>query len=334
MAAKTKSAWRVAALLGAVIALLVLLPGCAQEQAAPKNWPAQDITLIVPFKPGGGFDLQARLIAPFLEKNLPLKVNVIVKNVDGAGGKMGAVEISKAKPDGYTIGIVGREAVAFMGANGELDLDPVTWSWLGQVSGDPLVVAIFTAGKYKTLADMKGQDIRFGVTSEMLPSAVVMGQAIGMKVRPVLFSGSGDAILAAMRGDLDAVTFSFPTMMKGVEDSQGKLTALFAASDKRLDVAKNVPTLSELGVKLDMSSASVIATSRVLVGPPNMDPAIKSLLETAIAKSMKDPDFLAQMAKAKQYPNYADAAGAQAAVKAAKDAYAPVMSLLKPFLTQ
>ena len=313
MVAKTKSAWWMAALLGAVIALLVLVPGCAQEQAAPKNWPAQDITLIVPFKPGGGFDLQARLIAPFLEKNLPLKVNVIVKNVDGAGGKMGAVEISKAKPDGYTIGIVGREAVAFMGANGELDLDPVTWSWLGQVSGDPLVVAIFTAGKYKTLADMKGQDIRFGVTSEMLPSAVVMGQAIGMKVRPVLFSGSGDAILAAMRGDLDAVTFSFPTMMKGVEDSQGKLTALFAASDKRLDVAKNVPTLSELGVKLDMSSASVIATSRVLVGPPNMDKTIKGLWD-GHRQVHEGPDFLAQMAKAKQYPNYADAA-AQAAVK-------------------
>jgi tripartite-type tricarboxylate transporter receptor subunit TctC len=332
--AKTNGAWRILALLGAVIALLVLLPGCTQETAAPKNWPAQDITLIVPFKPGGGYDLQARIIAPFLEKNLPLKVNVIIKNIDGAGGKMGAVELSKSKPDGYTIGIVGREAVAFMGANSELELDPSTWSWLGQVSGDPLVVAIPTAGKYKTLADMKGQDIRFGVTSEMLPSAVVMGQALGMKPRPILFSGSGDAILAAMRGDLDAVTFSFPTMMKGVADSQGKLTALYVSADKRLDSAKDVPTLAELGVKLDASSASVVATSRVLVGPPNMDKAIKTLWETAIAKSMKDPDFLAQMAKAVQYPNYADAAAAAASLKSAEAAYKPIMDLLKPFLTQ
>ena len=170
----------------------------ARQQAAAPTWPAKDITLIVPFKPGGGYDLQARIIAPFLEKYLPLKVNVVVKNVDGAGGKIGATELSKAKPDGYTIGIMGREAVAFMRANKELHWIPATWTWLGQVSSDPLVVAIPTAGKFKTLADMKGQDIRFGVTSEMLPSAVVMGQAIGMKPRPVLFGGSGDAILAAI----------------------------------------------------------------------------------------------------------------------------------------
>jgi tripartite-type tricarboxylate transporter receptor subunit TctC len=334
MSSKTNGAWRMVALLGAVVALLVLLPGCTQEPAVPKNWPAQDITLIVPFKPGGGYDLQARIIAPFLEKQLPQKVNIIIKNIDGAGGKMGAVELSKAKPDGYTIGIVGREAVAFMGANSELELDPSTWTWLGQMSGDPLVVAIPTAGKYKTLADMKGQDIRFGVTSEMLPSAVVMGQAVGMKPRPVLFSGSGDAILAAMRGDLDAVTFSFPTMMKGVTDSQGKLTALYVSADKRLDTAKDVPTLAELGFKLDASAASVVATSRVLVGPPGMDSGIKALWEKAILKSMQDPDFLAQMAKAVQYPNYADSAAALASLKSADAAYKPIMDLLKPFLTQ
>ena len=70
------------------------------------------------------------------------------------------------------------------------------------------------------------------------------------------------------------MTFSFPTMMKGIADSQGKLTALYASADKRLDAAKDVPTLAELGVKLDATSASVVATSRVLVGPPGMDKAI------------------------------------------------------------
>ncbi len=323
---------KIVAILGVVMALLAL-SGCAQQEAAP-TWPAKDITLIVPFKPGGGYDLQARIIAPFIAKYLPLQVNVVVKNVDGAGGKVGAVELSKAKPDGYTIALVGREAVAFMAANKELDVDPLTWTWLGQVSSDPLVVAIPTASKMKTLTDMKGQEVRFGVTSEMLPSAVVMGQAVGMKVRPVLFGGSGDAILAAMRGDLDAVTFSFPTMMKGVADSQGKLTALYASSEKRLEQAKDVPTLIELGFKIDPKVAAVVTTSRVLVGPPSMDKKIVTLLETAISKSMQDPDFQAQMIKAVQYAKYADGAATLGAVKGAVDAYVPIMDLLKPFLAK
>lgn len=332
MLSKSETWRRIVAILGVVVALF-MLSGCQQQPAAP-TWPAKDITLIVPFKPGGGYDLQARIIAPFIAKNLPLPVSIVIKNIDGAGGKVGAVELSKAAGDGYTIGMVGREAVAFMAANKELEVDPLTWTWLGQVSSDPLVVAIPTASKMQTLASMKGQDVRFGVTSEMLPSAVVMGQTVGMKVRPVLFGGSGDAILAAMRGDLDAVTFSFPTMMKGVADSQGKLTALYASADQRLEQAKDVPTLKELGFTIDAKTAAVVTTSRVLAGPPNMDKAIVALLQAAIAKSMQDPEFIAQMQKAVQYPKYADGAATLAAVKGAVDAYVPIMELLKPFLTQ
>jgi hypothetical protein len=109
------------------------------------------LTFIVPFRPGGGFDLQARILAPFLEKQLPSKVNVVIKNVSGAGGKTGIMEIGRSKPDGYTIGIVGQESVAFMRAMGDLDVDIREWSWLGQISSDPLMVAIPSAGKYKTL---------------------------------------------------------------------------------------------------------------------------------------------------------------------------------------
>jgi tripartite-type tricarboxylate transporter receptor subunit TctC len=364
MAGKSNHLCKTIVLLGAVIALVVMASGCAQPTAVPTvaptvapkpaattapatptvpptvaptkppapNWPTQDITFIVPFNPGGGFDLQARILAPFIEKNLPKKVNVIIKNAPGAGGKTGAVELAKSKPDGYTIGTVGMESVAFMRASGDLDLDPTTWTWLGQMSSDALMVAVPTAGKYKTVADMKGQDIRFGVTSEMLPSAVVMGQALGMKVRPILYNGSGEAILAAMRGDLDAVTFSWPTMWKGVNDSQGKLTALFVASKGRLDVAKDVPTLTELGVTLDATQSSVLATSRLVVAPPGLDKATRDILEDAIAKAMKDPEYLAQMTKGEQYPTYANAATVSANMSSAIKAYTAVMDLIKPFL--
>jgi tripartite-type tricarboxylate transporter receptor subunit TctC len=299
--------------------------------AAP-TWPTKDITFIVPFRPGGGFDLQARILAPFLEKQLPNKVNVVIKNVSGAGGKTGIMEIARSKPDGYTIGIVGLESVAFMRAMGDLDLDIREWTWLGQVSNDPLMVAIPTAGKYKTLADMKGQDIRFGVTSEMLPSAVVMGQALGMKVRPVLFDGSGDGILAAMRGDLDAVTFSWPTMAKGVRDSSGKVSALFVASKNRIPAVKDVPTLAELGVQLTPTAASVLATSRVVVAPTKLDQSLRETLENAMARAMKDQEFLQQMEKAQQSVDYEKGETVRTDIGSAVEAYASVKAQVEPFL--
>ena len=63
---------------------------------------------------------------------------------DGAGGKMGAVRLARSVPDGYTIGIVGLESVAFMRAMGQLTEDPEQWNWLGQIGSDPLLVAVST----------------------------------------------------------------------------------------------------------------------------------------------------------------------------------------------
>jgi tripartite-type tricarboxylate transporter receptor subunit TctC len=99
------------------VAGAAVLAGCMLPQA-DGTWPAKNINSIVPFKPGGGFDLQARLLAPFLRKYLLIRVNVVIENVDGAGGKMGAVRLARSAPDGYTIGIVGLESIAFMRAMG------------------------------------------------------------------------------------------------------------------------------------------------------------------------------------------------------------------------
>ena len=179
---------------------------------------------------------------------------------------------------------------------------------------------------------MKGQDIRFGVTSEMLPSAVVMGQALGMKVRPVLFDGSGDAILALMRGDLDTVTFSWPTMSKGVRDSGGKLSGLFVASKSRIPAVKDVPTLGELGVQLSPTASSVLATSRVVVGPAKLDESLRETLENAMAKAMKDPEFLQQMDKAQQWAGYEKGETVKTDIGSAVEAYASVKAQVEPFL--
>jgi tripartite-type tricarboxylate transporter receptor subunit TctC len=262
------------------------------------SFPTKNISIIVPFKPGGGFDLQARLLAPFLEKYLPNKVNVVIDNVDGASGKMGAVRLARSAPDGYTIGILGVESVAFMRAMGQLMEDPEQWNWLEQLGSDPLLVAVNVRSGLNRPVDLKSKDFRFAVTSEILPSAAVVSRALGAKFRPVHFDGSGDVMLAGMRGDIDALGFSWPTAIKGVRDSQGKLASLFVVSKTRVPSIPEVPTLAEFGVEAEDGVYAVTGVSRVMVAPPGLDGKVRQTLVTAIEKAANDTDFIRQMKQA------------------------------------
>src|SRR5829696_5632509 len=86
---------------------VVLASLCALAAAtAHAAYPDRPITLIVPFPPGGGTDLSARLITPYIEKYLGNGAKIVVINKGGAGGDIGAAEIAKSKPDGYTIGFM------------------------------------------------------------------------------------------------------------------------------------------------------------------------------------------------------------------------------------
>jgi len=82
-----------------VIILLIGLGHVAVGKAAESSWPKRDVVIIVPYNPGGGYDITARVISPLLAKYLPNNVNVIVQNVPGAGGKIGTLQTLNAKPD-------------------------------------------------------------------------------------------------------------------------------------------------------------------------------------------------------------------------------------------
>lgn len=83
-----------------------LLAAVAWSGSAAAQYPTKPITVIVAYGPGGGTDLIARLIAPFIEKHLGNNARLVITNRPGAGGGIGFAEIAKATPDGYTIGFV------------------------------------------------------------------------------------------------------------------------------------------------------------------------------------------------------------------------------------
>jgi tripartite-type tricarboxylate transporter receptor subunit TctC len=270
------------------------VPG--QQPAKTVAWPEKDVTLIVPFKPGGGFDLTARIVAPFLEKYASKKVNFVIKNVDGASGKIGLQEVLDAKPDGYTIGIfdpVQLGTLQVLGSLGQTDMSKM--SWIGQLDWGAGLVALGAGGKFKTMAEMKGQEVRFAVTGQAGFSAVMVGRALGATPRVIVYNSSPDACLAAQRGDADATVFTWPSLIKQVNASEGKLVPLFLGADARDSHLPNIPSSAELGVKLD---GTVLGAAHILSGPPGMSPELIKIMTDILKKAVADPDFVAQMEKA------------------------------------
>ena len=125
--------------------------------SAAADYPRKDITFIIPNGPGGNFDVFARVVSPALEKYLPHKVNIIPLNVAAGGGGKGMTQLYRARPDGYTIGIVNIPG-AFMLQEQQkgraFDLSKMTW--LGNIAkGETYAIAVRPNSPLKTVADMQ-----------------------------------------------------------------------------------------------------------------------------------------------------------------------------------
>jgi len=266
------------------------------------DWPTKDITLIVPYSPGGGYDLVARASAPYIEKHLAKKASVVVKNVPGAGGKIGLIEMVRSKPDGHTIAVVDPADVSVLQVGGQLkEVDLLKLSWLGRLDTLPdlLIVGIKTG--FKSPSDMKGKTIRFaaigpGVTFR----SAVVARGIGCEPRFVSYDGTSPASIATVQGDIDAFMVNWVSSMRMVRANEGKLIPMFVAASERVSQVKEVPSSKELGLHLE---ESVLGYSHILAAPPNLPPETKKAWEETLNKVFNDPQWSAQMNKAGYPPS-------------------------------
>ncbi len=283
------------------VLFLVLLIGLIAVQvawAAEPSWPRKDITLIVPFSPGGGYDVQSRIFATVWEKKLPQKAHVIVSNQKGAGGKIGSVALMKSAPDGYTIGTLSPAALALMQIGGELEgFDIRKLSWLGQLSWEDGVVVVSTASGLKTVQDLTKREIRFGITEDSMFPAAMLSKQLNLKSRMVMFEGGAEQGMAAMRGDVDIMIDSVSAMKRGVVNSQGKLIPLFSVGDKRTPDWPEVPSSKEIGMELG-DLKYIAGSARLLAGPSGIPTDLLKVMQDLAWKALQDPEFKAGMEKA------------------------------------
>jgi tripartite-type tricarboxylate transporter receptor subunit TctC len=266
-------------------------------------FPEKDITWIVPFAPGGGYDAWSRQIAAAMQKYLPKGVGVVVKNVSGAGGRTGTITLSRARPDGYTVGLLDVAGIlpyqkAVGAAKAGYDVDKFVW--IGRVANEPWVLYAPAKSPLNTLDDLKARkDLSWGIEgvgSTKWLFSVLEARTLGLPLRFVSgYGGTGELIPASLRGDFDVWTNAGPSAIPYVK--QGEMKALLQFGEERMPAYANVPTAKELGYDL------VAEILRLVAAPPGTPPEVAKVLEEAFLKAMNDPEFKEWVVKSEQEAN-------------------------------
>lgn len=281
---------------GFVFAVVILcfvlgLAGWANAVEEKAKFPAKTITFIVPTSPGGGFDANARLLAPFLRKYLPDQPNVIVKNVPGAAWRLGIMEMYKSKPDGNTVCIFNIPGNVVDQVTGLAQYDLTKVAWIGNITSTFMVTALSPKTKVRTLEDLrKATNLKTGVvglSSTASLATLIAAEEMGFKVKPINYDGSTEALLSAIRGDTDLVTFNFPSIKKFIVDSKD-LIPFVVYSRARIKELPDTPTIIEMGYE---KLLEVVGLDNMIGAPPGTPADVVKIWHDAFDKAIADPEF-------------------------------------------
>lgn len=286
---------------GVSMVFLIGMMGAADVQgAAASGYPEKNITFEVPTPPGGSYDTVSRLLATFLEKYLPRKVNIVILNKPGASMDIGISYLWRSKPDGYTLGIFNLPGNAVNQVMGRARWDLTKMTWIGNVTSTPQMGAVSDKSRYKSFKDLLEAKHVFkvatvGINTVAGLATAVTAETLHMKMKPVVHDGGRAAVTAALRGDVDYVQLAYPILIKFA----GKgITPVIVFADKPSRGLPGVPTIKDFGHE-DLLD---VTTSRFVVGaPPGVPPKIAGILREAFNKACKDPEFIAKIEKFTKY---------------------------------
>ena len=273
-----------------LISLSVLFSGAAFAQ---NNYPSKPINFIVPYGAGGGADSRSRQIAQ--KMSVILKQPIIVDNKPGAGGNIGTEFISRAAPDGYTIGMgnfapmaVNKTLFGNLRYDPETDLTPIVL-----IEKGPLVLVVNPSSPYKTVQEIvaaakaKPGTLTFssgGIGGSHQLSAEIFEQNAGIDMIHVPYKSGSAGLTDLMAGN---VTMMFDQMYSAMPSIKAdKLRPIAITSKKRSPLLPNVPTFGETGYpKVE------VLNWQGLIAPKGTPKAIIDKLNAAANEALKDPQL-------------------------------------------
>jgi tripartite-type tricarboxylate transporter receptor subunit TctC len=265
----------------------------AQAEKADARYPSRPVRIIVSFTPGGGADLTARTIGQKMSESLGQPV--VVENKPGANGLLGADQVAKSSPDGYTMLLTDRGA---LGVNPslykKLPYDPTKdFEYVGIATVAPYVLGIDPKLPAKSLqafvqlAKAKPGSINyasFGIGSMAHLNIEALKARLGIDLTHVPYKGAGPSVQAVVAGEA-GVTIASPAAVLGfVRD--GRLRALAIGSKTRSPLLPDVPTLAEAGGGEDTLASTYFA----LALPAGTPRAIATRLNEEMKRALAAPD--------------------------------------------
>jgi len=240
--------------LAMVLAALGALPGAAYAQ----QYPSQDIRLVCAFPPGSGADV---LVRYFGEKLRPIaNRTIIVENKAGAGGNIATEYTARAKPDGHTIYVHAASGVA---ANVHIFKKPPvdvskTILIAATINRQPFMMVVDAKSPYKTVADVtaamkqKGAKANYATSA---PTGTVMGEIYkartGVQALEINYKTAQDCLNELLSGKTDYGMMDPQFSLAQVRE--GRLRVLAISTEKRLQATPEYPTMTELGVPMDIT---------------------------------------------------------------------------------
>ncbi len=271
-------------LLGSTAAALAL-----PRASRAAGYPSGPIKLVVPFAPGGNIDITGRLLAkPFGEA---LGQSVIVMNMTGAGGIVGAANVAKATPDGYTLLLGSTSSLTTAPAvNKRVSFDPAKdFTPLGAVQAVPLILTVAADFPARSFAELVAYSQKNGAISVANAGAGTINQLVvelitqrsQLKAFSVPYGGSGPALTDLVGGQVQAMSDQVSSSLPLLKD--GKIRAIVQLGKARSSLMPDVPTIGEAGV------ADIDAfTFTGVFGPARLPPDVQATLQAAMAKAIKD----------------------------------------------
>jgi tripartite-type tricarboxylate transporter receptor subunit TctC len=293
--------------ISALLILFCAVEGIAQDKTFYNR---KVIEIIVATKVGGGYDTDARLIAPFLQEQLPGST-VIVRNVPGGGHIVGANRVWNAPPNGLTIGVANVPGLIASQIRGEkgIQFDLRKFTWLGRLySRHRFLIARSKAGFDTIEALMKG-DKEFkigcaGVGDGPYNTGLLTAEALGLKkVRMIPNYGGNEEMMGMMRKEIEGVIGGLESWNELID--QGVAIPIVSFDAKRYSGLPNTPTLAELaktpgGKAIAGYVAGESELSRAIFAPPDLPNNIAQTLQQALLKALQNEKLKEMVSKMKR----------------------------------
>lgn len=297
------------------------------EKASANDYPTQSIRFLVPYGAGGPTDLTSRTVGACLEQELG--ETVVVENKPGGSGALATTDLVRAKPDGYTLGLVTAGTTVLTPLANEVGYDKDDIAPIGVMAEVPSLLAVGKDSPYKDAREFfdaarsKPGSIKIGVPGASTPQGIELQRLAdehGVEVTVVPFNGNAEMTTALLGSNVDGVLINASAdVIENVE--AGSFVPLAASPQERLSWLENTPTFEELGFERLTLSGSTFG----LAAPAELPEDIVGILEDTLRTCLAKPDVRERLGERYATEEFKDAAELRQILDETQEVYEPIL---------